>query len=118
MGSNTYRTRQDYVTRCRTALEDALTQGDDAQICLCQANLGFGLYQTNKYKEGVKYFDQAHKSAEDSGDYKLQAQCLGINSLAFQTIERHTDAYKTSERIIKLAQEHDDPGMKCDALAN
>ncbi len=63
-------------------------------------------------------FEEAVHLAAKLEDIEARVQCLGIKVLAFQEIERLSDAFETAGEILQIAEEKSDLGMKCDALAS
>ena len=116
MTSDKRNTQSEYLKVCREDLREARADEDECQIALTMANLGFALFQVRKYKEGLETFDEALDLAGNQEDPKVQIQILGVKTLAFQENNRLSDAYETTHEIIRLAEKHDEAGIKCDAL--
>jgi len=117
MAQNKRKTRQ-YLITTQEELKVAQNSGDEKQIALAIAHYGFALFQDKKYPEGLAQFNRAIKLAKDINDPLLQAQCLGLKTLACQNAERLPEAFKAAQEVEQLADEHQDLGMKCDALAS
>ena len=117
MAKNKRRNRQ-YLIACQEKHKVAQDSGDEKQITLATANLGFALFQEKKYPEGLAQFNKAIKLAEDINDPLLHAQCLGLKTLACQNAKRLPEAFKAAQEVEQLADAHQDLGMKCDALAS
>jgi tetratricopeptide (TPR) repeat protein len=109
-------TPSEYLKVCREDLREARASEDECQIALIMANLGLALFQVKKYKKGIESFDEALDLAGNQEDPQIQIQILGVKTLAFQEINRLPDAYKTTDEILRLAKEHDESGIMCDAL--
>ena len=110
--------QQQYLIEQQADLQIAQRKGDKKQIALAMASLGNALFVSRKYTEGLAHFDRAIKLAKDLDDPLLQAQCLGLKTLACQNAERLPEAFKAAQEVEKIADENQDLGMKCDALAS
>lgn len=106
------------IQTCRTALQAAYATGDKNQICFAMSNLGLAFFEANKYKEGLEMLDEAIALADELPDYYVQARSLGFKVLAFQKSKRLPDAFNIAATILELAERHNDPALKSDALAN
>ena len=80
--------------------------------------MGYALFQTSQFNEGLPHFDKAIKLAQDMESLPLHVQCLGLKTLAYQSVQRLPEAYKTAQEVERLADLHQDSGIKCDALAS
>jgi tetratricopeptide (TPR) repeat protein len=109
---------QDNLTSCRETLQSATDGGDEEQISMAMANLGFALFQERAYQSGLEMFEKAVQIATKLDKVEAVAQCLGIKVLAFQEIGRLPDAFETAGEVLRIAEETNHPGMKCDALAS
>lgn len=112
------RKNRQYLIACQEELQVARDSGDENRITLATAYLAFALFQAKKYPEGLSQFNRAIKLAKDINDPLLQAQCLGLKTLACQNAERLPEAFKAAQEVERLADENQDLGMKCDALAS
>ena len=110
--------QEQYLFEQRAELQHAQQSGDNKQIALAKAHLGNALFLSRNYAEGLAHFDGAVKLAKEINAPLLQAQCLGLKTLACQHAERLPEAFKAAEEVEKLADEHQNLGMKCDALAS
>lgn len=106
------------LRQCQEDLKEVRATGDERQMAVAQANLGYALFQVRKFQEGMDQFDGAVGVAVRLADLMLQVRCLGIKTLAFQSIKRLPDAYETAVSIQNLAEVHDNRGIQCDALAS
>jgi tetratricopeptide (TPR) repeat protein len=109
--------QRQFLVDCRQALEEAQASGDEGQICLALANLGLAQFQIGRFGEGRLSFDAAVERSQP-GSIRIQAQCLGLKTLAYQEAERLPDAYNTAGEILSLAEAHGDKAIMCDALAS
>ena len=116
MTSDKRKAHSEYLKVCREDLREARANEDERQIALTMANLGLALFHVKKYKEGIESFDEALALAGNQEGPQIQIQILGVKTLAFQEINRLSDAYKTTDEIVRLAEEHDESGIMCDAL--
>lgn len=108
----------EHIKANRAALQAAYATGDKKQICLAMSDLGLAFSQANKYKEGLEMLDEAIALADELDDYYVQARSLGIKVLVYQKTKHLPDAFSTASKILELAERHDDPALKSDALAN
>lgn len=106
------------VENCRAALRLVSEGGNEHDISIASANLGFALFQFKNFEEGVAQFDVAINLANKLQNISLQVRILGIKTLAFQIIGRLPDAFVVAGEILKLGESHGDMGFKCDALAS
>ncbi len=118
MTSSVEKKPQQYLTSCRATLQSARDGGDEGQISLAMANLGFALFKVRQYQSGLEMFEKAIQLATNLDNVEVAAQCLGIKVLAFQEIGRLPDAFETAGEVLRIAEETNHPGMKCDALAS
>jgi tetratricopeptide (TPR) repeat protein len=118
MTKNKQNKKRRFLVDCRQALKEAQTSGDEGQICLALANLGLAQFQLQRFGEGRFSFDAAIERAQRLDNIQVQAQCLGLKTLAYQEAERLPDAYNTAGEILSLAEAHDNKAMMCDALAS
>lgn len=107
-----------HIQASRTALQAAYATGDKKQICFAMSDLGLAFFQANKYKEGLEMLDEAIALADELADYHVQARSLGFKVLAYQKANRLPDAFSIATTILELAERHNDPALKSDALAN
>jgi tetratricopeptide (TPR) repeat protein len=107
-----------YLRQCRADLKSAREKGDPPEISRVAAKLGYALFQMRNPKEGLRNFNEALKIATDLDDPQLKIYCLGIKTSAYQIVDRPTDAFKTAQEIENVADEINDLGVKCDALAS
>lgn len=117
MAKNKRKTRQ-YLIATQEELKVAQDSGDEKQISLATAHYGFALFQEKKYPEGLAQFNRSIKLAKDINEPLLQAQCLGLKTLACQNAKRLPEAFKAAQEVEQLADEHQNLGMKCDAKAS
>jgi len=120
--------QRQFLVDCRHALEEAQASGDEGQLCLALANLGLAQFQIGRFGEGRLSFDAAVERSQrldaarpaglQPGNIRIQAQCLGLKTLAYQEAERLPDAYNTAGEILSLAEAHGDKAIMCDALAS
>lgn len=118
MVSKKKKNAQVYLRHCQEDLKAMQATGESYQVAVAQANLGYALFQARKFQGGMDQFDAANTTAEGLEDLMLQVRCLGIKTLAFQSIKRLPDAYETAVSIQQLAETHNEEGIKCDALAS
>ena len=112
------RKHRQYLIACQEELNVAQASGDENRIALATAHVAFALFQAKKYPEGLAQFNKAIKLAEDINEPLLQAQCLGLKTLACQNAERLPEAFKAAQEVERLADVNQDLGMKCDAVAS
>lgn len=103
---------------CREAVQQARTKGAIRPLCLALCDLGSALFQTRVFDQGVAAFEEAEQLAASLGDLAFQVYCLGLQVAAYRDIGRLHNAYEIAEHIVKLAETHADPGVKCDALVS
>ncbi len=91
---------------------------DEHAIITAHADIGLTLFRAREYEDGLAHFDFAISQAEKNQDLEMKIQCLGKKSLAFQEINRLHDAYTVVNEILKIAEELNDAGIKCDAITS
>ncbi|HEY61965.1 MAG: tetratricopeptide repeat protein [Anaerolineales bacterium] len=104
-----------YLSDCQKVLVEAQARGDNKEISLAHAYLGYALFLVRKYTQGMENFDKALELASDEGE-EFQVRCLGIKTVAYRDIKRYPDAYKTVEEILKIAEQTGNDGIRCDAI--
>jgi tetratricopeptide (TPR) repeat protein len=112
------RNPRQYLEQCRAELKSAQESGNEHEVSTALVDLGFALFQTKKYEEGAARLDEAVELSSKLQDVQLQANVLGIKTLAYQLAGRLPDAFTTAGEVLRLGEEHNDPGLKCDALAS
>lgn len=108
--------RQEHLIACREAVDRARQSGDSRQLSLALIDLGSALFQTRVFDQGVATLDEAEQLAAAVNDLPFLAHCLGLKAAAYQDAGRFHNAYEVIERVVELAQVHDEQGLKCDAL--
>ncbi len=108
--------RQKHLISCRATAERARQGGDPRELSLALIGLGSALFQTRVFDQGVAALDEAEELANSLGDLPFLAHCLGLKAAVYQEAGRFHNAYEVIERVVEMAQAHNDLGMKCDAL--
>ncbi|KAA3663745.1 MAG: tetratricopeptide repeat protein [Chloroflexi bacterium] len=105
------------LTQARKYLADMRDEGDPRKISVAAANLGFALFSVNKFKEGLRSFNEVDQIFKELDDFILQVHCLGIKTMAYQSTDQHPQAFKTAHKIENLAVAKQNERVQCDALA-
>lgn len=105
------------IEMAENALEEARASGDQARISVALCNLGFAMFQVDKYSEGKKHFREADVTCGALDDYRLRLECLSIQAFAYHNTAQLPTAFEIAQKIQKIAEEEKDPGWLIDALA-
>lgn len=105
------------IAVAKKALEAARTDGDQAKISAALTNLGFAMFQADKYKEGKRHFREADEICKALDDYSLTIHCLSIQAFAYHNTGQLPTAFEIAQKIQKMAEEENDQGGLIDALA-
>ncbi|MDZ7843962.1 MAG: tetratricopeptide repeat protein [Anaerolineales bacterium] len=107
-----------YLLQCEEDLERAQESEDSEKLSLALANYAYALSLNNRWEEGIEYFDKAEAVAGKEGlDIKVLAHGLGLRSLVYQEVNRLPDAFRTTKKMLNIAQEEENPYVECDAVA-
>ncbi|WP_420644352.1 tetratricopeptide repeat protein [Candidatus Leptofilum sp.] len=105
------------LTQARKEMAEARAGDDPHNIAVAAANLGYALFQVNKFSEGRRSFKEVERIFKQLDDFKLQVHCLAIQTTAYQATEQFPQAFETAQNIEKLAVTKEDEEVQCDALA-
>ena len=107
---------QAHLVTCRAQVNQSKAEGNPRHVCLALSDLGMALFAMRHFDDGLAAFDEMERMASTLDDVTFQVHCLGLWAAAYQDIGRFHNAYEIIEKVVQLADQHEDIGMKCDAL--
>lgn len=102
----------------KKALEKALKENNDFEICKAHAALAEIYFYEKQYQEGIDHFDSAILLAKSLGDKTLNARYLGMKGMAFLNGNIPEEGYTCFEEVLSIAEEIKDAGLESDALSS
>lgn len=117
--NQTVQKNRQYLASCKEDLERAEKHGDPEKYSLALANYAYALGINKKFERSVENFNKAEILAGTQVENaNVLVQGLSLRALMYQEAKRLPDAFRTVGRILQIAEEEDDRGIECDALAN
>ncbi len=107
-----------YLQPFREVLKKARIQGDTVKICEALSGLGMALFKVEEFEQGAENLDLSVSLANELGDMALAARYIGIKGMALSEANNPEPAAQCFQQVINMADDMDNPGLKCDALGN
>lgn len=104
------------VDNQKALLEEAKTEGNPNKICEILGKLARTLIDDDQPEAALSYLDDAINLAEENQLIKIKATNLGNRGVALVQLKRIDEARDHFDQVEEIAENIDDPTLKCDAL--